>query len=178
MRASVLIAVLVIVAMAVPSMAAIYTWEDERGVVNFAEDYGKIPQKFRKKARIVGEESAEETLESESPVPNVKEKPGTSDGLPKDVTSTTPADRKVFGGKDERVWQQEFAMLKAELKSIQDQIDAVNARLAKSDQMSRSEYRVLENTKKLLEEQQLAAKNKLEKLGADAQKAGVPPDLR
>ncbi|MSM38088.1 MAG: DUF4124 domain-containing protein [Geobacter sp.] len=178
MRASVLIAVLMTVIMAVPSMAAIYTWEDERGVVNFAEDYGKIPQKFRKKARIVGEDSADETLESESSAPNVKEKPRTSDGLPKEVSPAASDSRKVFGGKDERVWQQEFAMLKAELKSIQDQIDAVNARLAKSDQMSRSEYRILENTRKLLEEQQLAAKNRFEKLSADAQKAGVPPDLR
>jgi len=178
MRASALIAVLMTVTMAVPSLAAIYTWEDERGVVNFAEDYGKIPQKFRKKARIVGEDSADETLETESPAPNVKEKPRTSGDLPKEVSPAASDNRKVFGGKDERVWQQEFAMLKAELKSIQDQIDAVNSRLAKSDQMSRSEYRILENTKKLLEEQQSAAKNKFEKLSTDAQRAGVPPDLR
>ena len=177
MRASVLIAVLMAVIMAVPSMAAIYTWEDERGVVNFAEDYGQIPQKFRKKARIVGEDT-EEALEMESPAPDVKEKPKTSGDLPKEVSPAASDNRKVFGGKDERVWRQEFAMLKAELKSIQDQIDAVNSRLAKSDQMSRSEYRILENTKKLLEEQQSAAKNKFEKLSADAQRAGVPPDLR
>jgi len=177
MRASVLIAVLMAVIMAVPSMAAIYTWEDERGVVNFAEDYGQIPQKFRKKARIVGEDT-EETLEMESPAPDIKEKPKTSGDLPKEVSPAASDNRKVFGGKDERAWRQEFAMLKAELKSIQDQIDAVNSRLAKSDQMSRSEYRILENTKKLLEEQQSAAKNKFEKLSADAQRAGVPPDLR
>jgi len=177
MRASVLIAVLMTVTMAVPSMAAIYTWEDERGVVNFAEDYGQIPQKFRKKARIVGEDT-EETFEMESPAPDIKEKPKTSGDLPKEVSPAASDNRKVFGGKDERAWRQEFAMLKAELKSIQNQIDAVNSRLAKSDQMSRSEYRILENTKKLLEEQQSAAKNKFEKFSADAQRAGVPPDLR
>lgn len=178
MRASMLIAVLMTVIMAVPSLAAIYTWEDERGVVNFAEDYGKIPQKFRKKARIVGEDAADETLEMESPAPNVKEKPRTSGDQPKDVLPAASDKRKVFGGKDELAWRQEFAALKAELQSIQDQIDAVNSRLAKSDQMSRSEYRILENTRKLLEEQLLATRNKFEKLSADAQRAGVPPDLR
>ena len=33
-----------------------YVWEDDQGTVNFADDLGKVPKQFRKKAKIVGEE--------------------------------------------------------------------------------------------------------------------------
>ena len=35
--------------------AETYQWVDERGTTNFAEDLGKVPKKYRKKAKRLGE---------------------------------------------------------------------------------------------------------------------------
>ncbi len=34
---------------AVPALAETYTWKDDQGTVNFADDLGKVPKKYRKK---------------------------------------------------------------------------------------------------------------------------------
>jgi hypothetical protein len=44
--------------------------------------------------------------------------------------------------------------------------------------MARSEYRMLENSRKLTEEQEQAALKQLDSLKAAAARAGVPPDLK
>jgi hypothetical protein len=38
---------------AVPSLADIYRWEDERGVIHFTDDPSAIPAKYRRKAREI-----------------------------------------------------------------------------------------------------------------------------
>ena len=48
--------VITLVLFAVPVCAETYVWEDEQGTVNFAEDLGKVPKKYRKQAKIAGEE--------------------------------------------------------------------------------------------------------------------------
>ena len=40
---------------AVPVLAETYVWEDDQGTVNYADDLGKVPKEYRKKAKIVGE---------------------------------------------------------------------------------------------------------------------------
>lgn len=176
MKVSALFFILLCVLMAVPAFAVVYTWVDDSGVVNFTEDYGSIPQKYRKKARMVGEEPTDE------PVTTGTTSSGSNNstiGQDSSKAVAQPAEaKKTYGGKDEITWRQDFARAKAELQSIRDQIEGVNARLAKSDQISRYEYRSLENTKKLLEEQERIARSKLEALSTEANKAGVPPDLR
>lgn len=163
-------------AMALPASAAIYKWVDDKGVVNFTEDFGRVPQKYRKKVHIAGEDQqAEPTVVIQDLKGGKGEKPAGSEP----VKNETGANKKVtFGGKEEGYWKEEFAKTKYELKSIREQIEAVNARMAKSDQMSRSEYKSLENTRKILEEQELGARNRLDALNAEARKAGVPPDIR
>ena len=54
MKAALLVITLVL--FAVPVCAETYVWEDEQGTVNFAEDLGKVPKNYRKKARLAGEE--------------------------------------------------------------------------------------------------------------------------
>ncbi len=161
-----------------PASAVTYTWTDDRGVIGFTEDLGSIPLKYRKKARILGEEdnaiapAVQETRESsrKRDVPSEVTAPAR--------TSAESVKKKTFGGKDEAYWSEEFAKARFELKSIREQIDAINARLAKTDQMSRSEFKSLENTKKLMEEQASAASKRLDNLKEKAGKAGVPQDLR
>jgi hypothetical protein len=50
---------LILLAFSVPAYAAtIYKWEDEKGVVNFSDDYNKVPSAFRD--RVVIEEYPQE----------------------------------------------------------------------------------------------------------------------
>jgi hypothetical protein len=170
------VAALSALAVALPASAAIYKWVDNKGVVNFTEDYGKVPQKYRKKVKIAGDDQqAEPTVV----IQELKEGKGDKPVKGESVKSEAGAGKKVtFGGKEEGYWKEEFAKTKYELKSIREQIEAVNARMAKSDQMSRSEYKSLENTRKILEEQELSARKRLDALNAEAKKAGVPPDIR
>lgn len=161
---------------ALPASAAIYKWVDEKGVVNFTEDFGKVPQRFHNKVKVVGEDqSAEPTVVIQDVKDGKGEKPAPAEPSKKESAQPKKA---VFGGKDEGYWKEEFAKAKYELKGVRDQIEAVNARMSKSDQMSRSEYKTLENTRKLLEEQELAVRKRLEALEAEARKAGVPPNIR
>jgi len=161
-----------------PASAVTYKWVDDRGVVGFTEDLGTIPQKYRKKAGIVGEEedatapAVKETKESS------RKKDAASDVTAPPRTSAEGVKRKTFGGKDEAAWSDEFAKARFELKSVREQMEAINARLANTSQMSRSEYKSLENSKKLLEEQESAARKRMDKLKETAGKAGVPQDLR
>jgi hypothetical protein len=167
---------------AVEASSAVYMWEDDHGVTGFTEDYGKIPQKYRKKARIVGQDQVDnaETRTVGEPQMVKPVKPPVTDAI-EGTGSSAPVKtqiKKLFGGKDESYWLNEFGKQKAELRSYKDQLDAISARFANSGQMSRSEYKSLENTRKLLEEQEGAAKKRFESLTAEANRVGVPPDLR
>ena len=37
---------------ALPAIAETYTWEDDLGTVNFTEDLGNVPKKYRKKGSL------------------------------------------------------------------------------------------------------------------------------
>ncbi len=153
-----------------PVSAVTYTWTDDRGAIGFTEDLGTVPKKYRKKARILGEEDNSSS-------------PAVESGSKKDSAapvrlSPEGVKKKSYGGKDEAYWIQELSKARDELQRIRAQIEAINARLSNTAQMSRSEFKSLENTKRLLEEQESAARKQLDKLLESAGKAGVPPDLR
>lgn len=165
----------------VEAPCAVYMWVDEQGVTGFAEDYGKVPEKYRKKAKLVGQEQEDETeAESGEETQGGKQQSDSGSDL-KGGSQAVPAkteQKHLFGGRDETYWANEFGRLKADLRGYRDQLDAINTRLSNTEQMSRSEYKSLDNTRKLLEEQEGAARRKLEALTLEANKAGVPPDIR
>jgi Domain of unknown function (DUF4124) len=62
-----------------------YVWEDDQGTVNYADDLGKVPKQYRKKAKIVGEEEPlpPETSEGqESSATRGESHKGAGDGAP------------------------------------------------------------------------------------------------
>lgn len=174
-----LVAALLSLAVVPPAFAAVYRWEDDKGVVNFTEDLGKVPLKYRSRVGIVGDDQATEPAVVIRDLKEEKREPSGGAGPGKDPLKTDGAGKKAtYGGKDEGYWKEEFRRVKYELQIVREQVEAVNARMSKSDQMSRSEYKSLENTRKLLEEQELGARKRLDALNAEAGKAGVPPDIR
>ncbi len=175
--------VITMVFFAVPALAETYTWKDDQGTVNFADDLGKVPKKYRKKARIVGEEEP-----AAAEVPDGNEKPavrkqteGGRGEAPQGNKEGAPAakeDKKaVYGGKDASAWKSEFAGINAELKANEKQLVEFRNRLKDTSGMSRSEYLGIQNTLKSLEYTVLGLRKKLEDLKQEAGKAGVPAEL-
>lgn len=67
---------LLVAVLAQPAMGETYRWIDERGTVNFTEDPGKVPKKFRKKVTVISDpgsvspevtESVEEGIQPKAP---------------------------------------------------------------------------------------------------------------
>ncbi|HYS44004.1 MAG TPA: DUF4124 domain-containing protein [Geobacteraceae bacterium] len=178
---------LVVIAMAffaATAFAETYVWEDDHGTVNFADDLGKVPKKYRKKARIVGEEqpAAAEVPEEGKEQPAVqKQTEGGRGEAPRGNKEVAPAAKvnknAVYGGKDASAWKSEFAGVKTELKANENQLVENRNRLKDTSGMSRSEYLSIQYTVKSLENAVLGLRKKLEDLKQEADKAGVPAEL-
>ena len=167
--------VLFLVLFAVPAMAETYTWTDERGTVNFTEDLGKVPKKYRKKARIIGGDNAEAPPPAEAP----EQKPAAG-GVPKDAAAPVPEkdrEKVLYGGKEGAEWSREFATVRAELKSSEDQLVDTRKRMDDTSGMSRNEYLSLQLTIRNMERRVLELRKRLEELQRVAREGEVPPEL-
>ena len=162
--------------LAVPAVAATYKWVDEKGTINYADDLGKIPKKYRERAKTIDEQPPPvEVIESAAPAG--KEKGGNKEeGLqqPKGEKAAKP----VLGGKDAESWRKEFAKVKADIRATEEFLAATKARLSDTSKMSRNEYVSLQNTVKDAEARLNSLQRKLEALTESADKANVPSDLR
>jgi hypothetical protein len=151
------------------AMAETYQWTDEHGTVHFAEDLGKVPKKFRKKARVIREETGTpQTMELG------EEKPGEKPKAAED----TQQKKKVYAGKDENTWRREFGSARRELQFAETQLSELQGRLNDTSRMSRSEYMQIQNTIKQQEIHVQGMRRNLEHLEESADRAGVPRDLR
>lgn len=159
----------------IPALAETYIWEDAQGTVNFAEDLGKVPKKYRKKARVVGEEEAPPTEVKEG-----KGKPSPqqqTQGVKERVPDAKPDDKLVYGGKAAAAWKAEFSAITPDLKAAEKQLVEYRNRLKDTSGMSRSEYLGIQSTIKAIESSVLEQRKKLNELKQEAEKAGVPADL-
>lgn len=168
---------------AVPAIAETYVWEDDQGTVNFTEDLGKVPIKYRKKVRIVGEEDpppAEVKEGKEKPVVPQKAENGRGEAAPDDKGGAPPArpeKKAVYGGKDADAWKSEFAAIRADVKAAEKQLVEYRNRMKDVSGMSRSEYLSIQNTVRSIEHSVLERRKKLDDLKGEAASAGVPAEL-
>lgn len=175
MKVSVLCICLVLFAL--PAFAVTYTWVDDQGTVNFTEDLGNVPAKYRKKAKIVGEDEFPPPEAGES-----AEKPpakSTGPAEPKEGAPEVRQERKnaVYGGKDARTWKSEFAAVNADVKAAEKQLVEYRNRLNDTSGLSRSDYLSIQASIKAIESSVLERRNKLDALKKEAESAGVPADL-
>jgi hypothetical protein len=175
MKTSIIVAILVLLAVQVEAVT--YMWEDNQGTVSFTEDLGSIPQKYRKKAKIVGEEdvapsAAEQTKE--------EIKAGQKDkGRGETIEQAAPAgQKKTYGSKTGDTWRREFAQNSADIKASEDQLDELNGRLKDTSKMSRDEYRSIQMGVKSVENRLQRLKAKRDALTEEARRAGVPAEFR
>ncbi|MBU5636515.1 DUF4124 domain-containing protein [Geomonas sp. Red69] len=147
--------------------AETYQWTDERGTVNFADDLGQVPKKYRKKARRLGEEEPGPRVIEGGAAEPAKAKP---DGA--------QVGKKLYGGKDEAAWRREFLQAESNLNNAQSDLATLKGRLADTSRMTRSEYLAIQNSIKYAEDRVQAQQKKLDQLRESADHAGVPPDFK
>lgn len=166
-----------ILALAVAAHADIYKWVDQRGTVNYTEDPGKVPSKYRKKVTVIteGGAPAEKVVEQG----REEKKP---EAVLKDVENEPAARQEkakaVYDGKDEDAWKAEFRALRSEIKASEAELVARRSRMASPGTMSRGEYLGVQREAKMLEETLTGLNGKLSALEESAQRAGVPLGIR
>ena len=143
--------------------AQTYEWTDASGTVNFTEDLGKVPKKYRKKMKVLGadESATPQVIDSGEPV-KVK---------PKD--NGAQAVKKTAAGKDEVALRNEYAAAKANLQAFEQELADLHGRLGDTSKMSRSEYLTLQNTVKQDEYRVQEQRKKLDLVREKAERAGI-----
>lgn len=150
--------------------AETYQWTDERGTVNFAEDLGKVPKKYRKKAKRLGAE------EESAPAPKVVN--GGEAEPVKAKSDEAQTAKKLYGGKDEAAWRRDFLQAEFNLKNAESDLATLKGRLADTSRMTRSEYLTIQNSIRYAEDRVQAQQKKLDQLRETADRLGVPPEFR
>jgi hypothetical protein len=168
-----------VVLFALPSFAEIYSWVDDQGTVNFTEDRGSVPARYRKKVKIFGDvELPPAEINQGGEKPPAK---GKTDGTGESgVGAQAPRQDKpktVYGGKDAETWKSEFAALDGELKSAEKQLVETRNRMKDTSGMSRSEYLSIQTTLMSQENSVLQRRKKMEDFKSEAAAAGVPTGL-
>ena len=165
---------------AVPVFAVTYEWVDERGTVNFTEDLGNVPKKYRKKVKVLGadegngpkvteiEEGGKATPKGTEGKADAKDEPSVKDGKKK------PA---IYGGKNETAWKNEYRKLSADVNASEEQLEQLNSRLSDPSKLSRAEYLSVQHTIKNTEMRRNDQRKKLDIFKESAEKAGVPTEV-
>ncbi|MBT1076844.1 DUF4124 domain-containing protein [Geobacter grbiciae] len=169
-----------ILALAVAAQADIYKWVDQRGTVNYTEDLGKVPKKYRKKVTVIPEGGAPAAEVTETVERGGKEKkPETGQKEVENALAPKQEKKKmVYGGKDEDAWKTEFRTLRSEIKANEAELAARRGRLANPGTMNRGDFLGVQREAKRIEETLTGLNTKLNTLEESAQRAGVPLELR
>ncbi len=103
MRTVLIIVVLMLVSW--PSLATIYYWTDEKGVVHIRDNLKDVPERYRGKTKKI-----EETMEEEvAPAERVGPAPTPSVG---------PEDERLYGGQSLEWWKDRFVAKRRQLGNI------------------------------------------------------------
>ncbi|BEH10589.1 DUF4124 domain-containing protein [Geobacter sulfurreducens subsp. ethanolicus] len=183
-----ILVLLLVAVLAQPALGETYRWIDERGTVNFTEDPGKVPKKFRKKMTVISDpgsvapevvESVEEGSQPKAPAEGQgTPSRGTSEPQQNQVQQPEKEKKPVYGGKSEDVWKAEFGRLRNDIHLYENELADRKAKLANPAKMSRGEYLGTQTEVKRIEEKLAGLRGKLATLKENAAKAGVPLELR
>ena len=153
--------------------ATIYKWVDKNGVVNFTDDYEKVPPLYRNQ---VQEEEREEVQKLPPPPTSPQTPPPKEEETVKDIY-----------GRDEAWWQDRVRPWKEQLKDTNENLEKAQKKFAektvemgRKGLVSRARYQAEAekyNEEKMKYEAQIAEANEmLEKFSKEAQEAKANPD--
>lgn len=156
--------------------AETYSWVDDSGTYNFAEDYSSVPKKYRKKVKLrddVPQDASPHTLLT-------PEKPaGQSEKIEARGGAIQGGDRNSYGGKSWAEWRKELDIREAELADIEQRMDQVQKQINNNGKgITKAQFEVLEkdydDTRTVYEQKY---KSYLE-LVETVRKAGVTVDIK
>ncbi len=163
--------------------STIYKWEDKEGIINFTDDYNKIPSLYRGRVEV-------KTIEVETRKEVPKEEPL----IPTQGVTPIRQEEEVrtdLYGRDETWWQDKVRPWKAQLAEAMEHYEKAQRNFTKkSEELSQTNFygrsrsqtkwdvmklnRIHEEKKKY-EAQIAEAKEMLERLVREAQEAKAPP---
>lgn len=164
-----LVAILLLGLMATPSLAAVYEWVDDKGVVNFTDSPDKIPARYKGVAR-------EKDLSEEKNVTVIRD-----EGAPAAPEDQSPQSQS-YGGRNADWWAGAIQAVKAEIRSIEEGLPAKRQELAQV-QRRRTLYHkaadrvAINRLTKEIDDNEAKVKElqeKLNELQTKAEEAGVP----
>jgi len=167
---------LILLMFSIPAYAAtVYKWVDEKGVINFTDDYTKIPAAFRNRVE------AEEFVQQE----------GTTAPAQATVATATEQIRTDLYGRDETWWREKVRPWREELKEASENYENVQKEYMEQAeglgpynfgkmsltqyQMLSSRLEVLSNEMETYQGQITEAKEMLSKLSKEAKEAEADP---
>jgi hypothetical protein len=162
---------------AAPLMAETYSWEDEKGTVNFTDNYTNIPAKYRKKARKLGDIRSDTPSAPPAAVSGAKATPaaratgGTGAGTSEEVNG-------LFGGRKPEDWQQEMRPLYVEVKRLELQLGELELLLRKPTGISKSRIDGLPQEYMDTKNRYNQAAKRYNSLNDEANKVGLPAEFR
>lgn len=147
-----------------------YQWTDESGTVNFAEDLGKVPKKYRKKAKPLGSD--------EGGAPQAVEKAPEAAPKAEGKGEDQQKEKQLIGGKDEAAWRREFRIARHSVQLAETDLADLRLRLTDTSRMSRTEYLGIQNGIKQLETRVQQQQKRYDQLRQHADKLDVPAEWR
>lgn len=153
--------------------AETYTWVDDQGTINFADDASQVPKKFRNKIKVRGDMGSSGI----SGGPARETSTGTAPGE-RGTVGTAQQRAASYGGKSGDQWRMDFAGLKADISATDGQIAEMNARLADTGSMRRLEYLGIQESLKSLRYHREELAKQLAALNEAADRAKVPSEYR
>ncbi|MCE1226327.1 MAG: DUF4124 domain-containing protein [Geobacteraceae bacterium] len=176
--------VLITVLLVLPAVsgAASYSWTDPSGTMHFTDDLGSVPSKYRAKAlrQAAGEEAIPAT---QSVKVKNEAKPSAAPGAPAGSVSqtgsaqgaATPSTR--FGDRTAAEWQQQFQTLRAQLKTIEQEMEQLKQDGGDGKRMlGREKIAELNARSRHLNQEYEKNRLQLNQLVEQANKVGLPPE--
>ncbi len=174
--------------------AATYSWTDASGTMNFTDDLGAVPAKYRTKAlkQAAGEDTVPEVMPpakvaETKAAPAAAAKPGTPAAAPAPDTKpgapAAPVESKVtaatrFGDRTAGEWQAEFRDLWGQIKVIQQQQEGLKREGGDGKTMlTSSKIAELNARNKQLNQEYEAVRLRINSLVEQANKVGLPPEF-
>jgi len=169
--------VLILLTFTIPAYAAtIYKWVDKDGVVNFTDDYDRVPPLYRNQVK---EEEEREDVQ----------KPGSLAPSPQTPSSKGEEAETDTYGRDETWWREKVRPWKEQLKDATEKYETAQKRYTeKSDELSRRRFgsptqykmNIIELDKTRVEKEKYQAQiseanEQLDKLSKEAREAKADP---
>lgn len=163
---------------ATPLLAETYTWEDERGVTSFTDEYSNIPAKYRKKAQKL--EGLEEKAPPSAPVRDNGPAKSLADSKTSPEKGMLPAGATtgLYGGRKGADWLQQMRPLYVEVKRLEQQLEELGSLIRKPAGISKTRMDGLPAEFKETQIQYNQALKQYNALNDEANKVGLPLEFR